>query len=129
MSHFESTSGSEGVLKAQTEPFPVLESRARLFCELPPRRARFARVSGSCARGRQGKSVRLVYPVFYFTAGLGAKEVRRQGSGGSGRRKVARRVRELRPLMKAVYSCAPGEERFSLQLLNAGGQAAAPPAI
>ena len=38
MSHFESTSGSEGVLKAQTEPFPVLESRARLFCELPPRR-------------------------------------------------------------------------------------------
>ena len=28
MSLFESTSGSEGVLKAQTEPFPVLVSRA-----------------------------------------------------------------------------------------------------
>ncbi len=72
--------------------------------------------------------MQLVYPVFYFTAGLGAKEVRRQGSGSGGRRKVARRVRELRPLM-AVYSCAPGEELFPLQLLNAGGQAAAPPAI
>jgi hypothetical protein len=36
MSHFESTSGCEGALKAQTEPFPVLVSRARIFCELPP---------------------------------------------------------------------------------------------
>jgi hypothetical protein len=36
MSNFESTSGSEGVLKAQTGPFPVIESRAP-FLRASPR--------------------------------------------------------------------------------------------
>ena len=51
------------------------------------------------------------------TAGLGAKEVRREGSGGGGR-KVTRRVRVLHRLI-AAHSCAPGEELFSLQDSNA----------
>ena len=61
------------------------------------------------------------------TAGLGATEVGREGSGGGGR-KVTRRVRVLHRLM-AAHSCAPGQERFPLQDSNAGGRAAAPPAI
>ena len=70
---------------------------------------------------------RLVYHEFCCTAGLGAREVKRQGSGGGGR-KVARRVRVLRRLIED-QSCAPGEELFSLQDSNAGGRTAAPPAM
>ena len=86
------------------------------------------RCSAACfpARGRQGEKVRELFTMC-CTAGLGAKEVRREGSGDGGR-KVIRRVRVLHRLM-AAHSCAPGKERISLQLSNAGGRATAQPAI
>jgi hypothetical protein len=51
------------------------------------------------ARVAGGKKRATCFPVLCSTAGLGAKEVRRQGSGGGGRKKVASGVHVLPPLM------------------------------
>ena len=87
--------------------------------------AYFPRVSVAREGGRGEKVCELF--TMCCTAGLGAKEVGREGSGGGGR-KVTRRVRVLHRLI-AAHSCAPGEEHFSLQLSNAGGRPAAQPAV
>ena len=85
----------------------------------------FPRVSVAREGGRGEKACELF--TMCCTAALVAKEVGREGSGG-GRRKVTRRVRVLHRLM-AAHSCAPGEERFPLHLVNQGGRAAVQPAI
>ena len=78
------------------------------------------------ARAAGGKKVCKLFTMC-CTAGLGAKEMGREGSGGGGR-KVTRRVRVLHRLI-AAHSCAPGEERFPLHLVNQGDRPATPPAI